>query len=138
MSDSSRVWTPTMGSRLAVLRSELTKPDVDRVEIAIADTPIQCHVGMDAEGSMWVRITCEPASVSVDDRSAAVQFVITTSGYRVTVAATTVESVSIRFLDEVLQLLSDGHAPGDAGRAALQNWRGLLAGPAGAPLSESA
>ncbi|MEP2372301.1 PD-(D/E)XK motif protein [Ilumatobacter sp.] len=38
----------------------------------------------------------------------------------------------------MVQLLGEGHDPGDVGRTALQNWRDLLARPAGSPLSDNA
>ena len=137
MTDTTRAWVPSLTSRLAILRSDLAKSDSDRAEVAIPGTPVVCHVGLDSGGSMWIRVTCD-GSISVDDSSADVRFTTRSDGYRVTVAATAAESASIHFLEEVVQLINDGHAPGDAGRAALQNWRDLLARPPGAPLSENA
>lgn len=138
MSETSKAWVPSLGSRLAILRSDLAKTGADHAEIAIAGTPVDCFVGLESGGSVWIRIACDGASVSVDDRSADVRFVVKPNGYRIIVASRAAESVSTHFLEEVVQLINAGQAPGDAGRAALQNWRDLLARPAGAPLSESA
>ena len=137
MSERARRWAPGLGSRLAVLRSELRGGE-DRVEVVVADLPVECHVGVDGNGSTWIRVTCDPSSVSVDDGSAAVRFTVTADGYRLSLAPETPSSVATHFLEEVVELLTDGHTPGDAGHEALKNWRDLLARPAGAPLSESA
>ena len=138
MNDTTKMWVPDLGSRVALLRSEINNGESDQLELPIAGTPVDCSVGMDSGGSLWVRIVCDGRSVSVDDRSAHVGFVVKPHSYRIVVASTAAESAAVHFLDEVVQLLRSGHAPGDAGRAALQNWRELLAHPAGAPLSESA
>lgn len=137
MSEPARRWAPGLASRLAVLRSDLRSSD-DRVEVAVADLPVECHVGVDGNGSTWIRITCDPSSVSVDDRAAAVRFTVGADGYRVSLAPETATSVATHFLEEVVQLLTEGHPPGDAGHETLKNWRDLLARPAGAPLSEGA
>ncbi len=138
MSEPSKVWSPTVGSLLANLDRHLADSPAGHAELAVRSTPVACHVGRDAAGWSWIRIDCEPSSVSTDDRSGAVKFAVTPGGYRVSVAPTTSRSVSSSFLDEVVQLLNDDHEPGDAGRAALQAWRELLARPAGEPLSETA
>ena len=138
MPDRPDAWTPDIGSRLAVLRAELKKPGTDRVELPMPDTPVECRLGMDLEGSVWIRVFCDPASVTTDDQAAAVRFTMAGDGYRVTLAAHAADVVIEHLLDEMVQLLVDGHPPGDVGRTALQNWRDLLARPAGSPLSEDA
>ena len=138
MTEPSKVWQPDIGARLAVLRSEIRKPNTDHVELAIQDTPVECHLGMEGGGSVWMRISCDPASVSTDDQAAAVQFTSTSNGYKVAISATAAAAVTDHLLEEMVQLLMDGHPPGDVGRAALQTWRDLLARPAGSPLSENA
>lgn len=138
MTDESRVWSPDIGARLAVLRSEIQKPGIDNVELPIQNTPVECHLGTESGGSVWMRITCDPTSVSTDDQAAAIEFAITSNGYKVTVSPTAPDNVTDHLLEEMIQLLIDGHAPGDVGRAALQHWRDLLARPAGTPLSENA
>ena len=121
MSEPTRRWAPGLGSRLAVLRSDLHGDD-DRVEVAVTDLPVDCHVGVDGNGSTWIRIACDPSSVSVDDGSAAVRFTVTADGYRVSLAPETPTSVATHFLEEVVQLLTDGHPPGDAGHETLKTW----------------
>lgn len=138
MDEPKQAWTPTVATLLAVLRSNLAGTDSGRAELNVKSAPVPCHVGLDAAGWSWVRIDCDPASVTTDDQSAAVNFAITTKGYRVTVAPTVEQTVATHFLEEVVQLVKAGHEPGDAGRAALQAWRELLSRPAGSPLSENA
>ena len=131
-------WTPDVSARLAVLRSELEKPGVDRIELAIPALPVPCFLGADVGGSTWIRVSCKPSSVSVDDKAAAVTFNIGADGYRVLLAAGTDRTVLGHFFEEVLELIGSGHAPGDAGCAALQQWRELLAKPPGSKLSQQA
>ncbi|MEQ1698538.1 MAG: PD-(D/E)XK motif protein [Ilumatobacteraceae bacterium] len=138
MSESKKRWVPDVAARLAVLRSELAKPGTDNVELPIAGVPTQCFVGAETGGNIWIRITCDPKSVSADDQAAAVKFTVTSTGYKVTVDPVVAGVVVEHLMDEMVQLLADGHPPGDAGRSALQNWRDLLARPAGTPLSEEA
>lgn len=138
MSDRSGTWTPDIGSRLAVLRAELTKPRTDRAELPIPETPVECRLGMDLEGNVWIRVFCNPLSVTTDDQAAAVRFTVAGDGYRVVLASQGADVVIEHLLDEMVQLLVAGHPPGDVGRSALQNWRDLLARPAGSPLSEDA
>lgn len=131
-------WSPSVASQLAVLDAELPARDTGELEVAVKGTPVGCHVGLDSAGWSWVRIDCDPQDVSPDDRSAAVDFRVTKAGYRIGVSPTAGRSTSASFLDEVITLLKEGHDPGDAGRAALQAWRDLLARPAGQPLGERA
>ncbi len=138
MAEASTPWTPSVASRLAILDQELSTASSGHSEVAVQGVAVTCHVGLDTAGWSWVRITCDPGSVSTDDRSGAVRFAVTRAGYRVSVAPTTDRSVAASFLDEILQLLKTGHEPGDAGRAALQAWRDLLARPTGEPLREQA
>jgi hypothetical protein len=138
MTEPKKMWAPTVASQLAVLRSELDNTGSSHAELQVNDSPTTCHVGLDNAGCVWVRIDCDPTSVATDDRSAAVTFTITPRGYQVTVAPTTEATVSAHFLEEVVQLLKSRHSPGDAGRAALQAWRELLARSPGQPLSENA
>jgi len=138
MSDPIEAWSPDLESRLAVLRSELAKNGWDHGELPLSGTPVDCYVGVELGGSSWIRITCEPDSVSTDDRSALVDFLVKPNGYRVRVAPQAAAPVVSHFLQEVVDLVKSGYPPGDAGRAALQAWRDLLARPAGAPLSPSA
>jgi hypothetical protein len=136
--DLTKKWTPDAASRLAVLRSSLEKPDTDSVEIEIPGTPVTCHLGTESGGSIWIRIACDPNSVSNDDRAASITFAITLSGYKITVLPDAPETVICHLFDEMIQLLKDGYSPGDVGRAALQNWRDLLARPPGGVLSDNA
>lgn len=138
MSDQSAAWKPDIGSRLAVLRAELGKPNTDRVELPIPESPIECRIGMDIQGSVWIRIFCDPKSVTTDDQAAAVRFTMAADGYQVALAPQSAEVVVEHLLDEMVQLLIVGHLPGDVGRTALQNWRDLLARSPGRPLSEDA
>lgn|GEM_PF-3452912 len=138
MTDRHKGWTPDIGSRLAVLRSTIDKPGADHAELQIQDLPVECHLGMETAGSIWLRISCEPSAVATDDQAAAVRFTILTDGYKVTIAPIAADSVTDHLLEEMVQLLGDGHTPGDVGRTALQNWRDLLARPAGSPLSDNA
>lgn len=124
--------------RLAVLRSELRKPGADRVELPLDEGPTPCSLGIDIDGSIWMRVTCDPASVSTDDGAAAVKFAVLTAGYRVTIAPNVDGYVVEHLLEEMVHLLIEGHPPGDVGRTALQNWRELLARPAGSPLGKEA
>lgn len=138
MTEPRTQWAPSVASRLAVLAQELSSESSGHCEVPVQEVAVTCHVGLDSAGWSWVRITCDPSSVSTDDRSGAVRFAVTPAGYRVSVAPTTERSVAASFLDEILQLLKTGHEPGDAGRAALQAWRDLLARPPGEPLGEQA
>lgn len=138
MAEGQRRWVPDMGARLAVLRSELAKPGTDNVELPIAGLPVECFVGSEIGGTVWMRITCDPETVSVDDQAAAVQFAVGSNGFKLTVSPVAAGVVVEHLLDEIVQLLADEHPPGDAGRAALQHWRDLLARPAGSPLGEEA
>lgn len=138
MGDQSGAWKPDIGSRLAVLRAELKKPETDRVELPIPETPVECRIGMDLEGSVWIRFFCDPMSVTTDDQAAAVRFTMAGDGYQVSLAPKSAEVVVEHLLDEMVQLLITGHPPGDVCRTALQNWRELLARSPGRPLSEDA
>ena len=131
-------WTPDIGARLAVLRSTIEKPNTDHAELQIQDLPVDCYLGMETAGSIWLRITCDPSTVAIDDQAAAVRFTVLTDGYKVTIAPTAAESVTDHLLEEMVQLLGDEHEPGDVGRTALQHWRDLLARPAGSPLTDNA
>lgn len=136
--ETSSGWSPELRSRIFFLHSELSARDVPLLETPMPDLPVECYLGVDQSGATWMRVACDPGSVSTDDRSVAVQFDVTGSGYRVVVQSGTDELVTAHFLEELTQLIRDGHAPGDAGRAALQNWRDLLAAPPGSPLTEKA
>lgn len=138
MDDQSGPWKPDIGSRLAVLRAELRKPATSRVELPIPEAPVECRIGMDLEGSVWIRLFCDPISVTTDDQAAAVRFTLASDGYQVSLAPQSAEVVVEHLLDEMVQLLVAGHPPGDVGRTALQNWRDLLARSPGRPLSEDA
>jgi hypothetical protein len=138
MAEDRKPWAPTVASLVANLRSELSNADTGHAELAVQGVPTPCHVGLDQAGWTWVRVTCDPSSVVTDDQSAAVNFHVTPQGYRVSVSPTTADMVSTHFLEEIIQLVRSDHAPGDAGRAALQAWRELLARPVGEPLSEKA
>ncbi len=132
-----RQWVPTVAARLAALRAKLGSAD-ELIEVRLPDTTAPCFVGVNHQGDIWVRIECEPTTVVTDDLAAAVRFTVLRNGYRVAVAPTVVESIATHFLEEMLQLVETGHEPGDAGRAALQNWRELIAQAPGVPLSDEA
>lgn len=138
MSDESADWSPTLRSRMAFLEAELQRRGSGRAEVPLPDVSTDVYLGLDSDGSLSMRIACDPKTVSVDDSSASVRFVPTATGYRIIVASTAERSASLHLLDDVVRLLHDGHPPGDAGRAALQSLRDLLARPAGAPLSDKA
>lgn len=138
MDDRSGTWRPDIGSRLEVMRAELAKPGIDSVELRLPETPTECRLGMNAEGSVWIRLFCDPTSVTTDDQAAAVRFTVTGDGYRILIASNAADVVIEHLLDEMVQLLIAGHPPGDVGRTALRNWRDLLARPPGSPLSEDA
>lgn len=131
-------WSPTIAAQLAVLDQSLVGVVGAQSEVPVSGTPVTCHVGLDAAGWSWVRIDCDPRSVATDDLAAAVEFKLVNSGYQVCVTPTIQRSVASSFLDEVVNVVKAGHEPGDAGRAALQAWRDLLARPAGQPLGERA
>lgn len=137
MSEPGQVWVPNAASRLAVLRAQLEHPGVDSVELPIQEAPCECHLGAETSGSFWMRITCDTRSVSTDDKAAAVVFSVSAHGYKVTVAPEASDVVTGHLFEEMIQLLVEGHPPGDVARKALQNWRDLLARPAGAVLSEN-
>lgn len=137
MSDQTQ-WVPTVASRIAALRARLASGDDELVEALVPDTKMPLYVGSNREGDLWVRIVCDPKSVITDDLAAAVRFTILRDGYRVAVASSVAESIATRFLEEMIQLVQDGHEAGDAGRTALQNWRELIAQPVGLPLSDEA
>jgi len=130
-------WRPDFGSRLVLLRAEIENTGEDH-ELEVLEAPVRCFVGEGTQGYTWVRIICDPDTVATDDDTAAVDFSISSSGYKVTVSPGPADSVTDDFLSGVVELLIEGHEPGDAGRYALQAWRDLLARPAGAPLSEKA
>lgn len=138
MNDVNQIWLPNVAARLAVLQAELNKPDTHNVELPIPGTPAPCYLGMESGGSIWMRITCEPRSVSIDDQAAAVVFSVIANGYKVAVNPSAPEAITCHLFEEMIQLLIDGHSHGDVGRLALQNWRDLLARPAGTVLSENA
>jgi hypothetical protein len=138
MSDATDQWTPKIRSRLVFLRMELQRSGGSHLEVTLPGLPVDCHLGIDSGGHAWVRISCDPGSVSRDDRAAAIAFETTSDGYLVRVLPEVNEFVVAHLFEEIAQLIRDGHAPGDAGYTALQGWRELLARPAGAPLSESA
>lgn len=138
MSERQRDWSPTLRSRIAFLEAEVKREGSGRAEVRLADVTSDIFLGIDADGSLSMRIGCDPKTVSVDDSSASVRFVQTPTGYRITIAPNADRNVSIHLLEDVVRLLEEGHPPGDAGRAALQRFRELLARPAGAPLSDQA
>ena len=107
-------------------------------ELSLTGAPIESAIGLDLEGNIWLSIECDPNSVSVDDLSALVSVNKRSTGYQILVGSDAEESAAVRFFEEVVELLAAGHPPGDAGRVALQNWRELLARPAGTPLTENA
>lgn len=138
MAEGRTAWVPTVSSLIANLRSELSDAVTGHAELAVQGLSVPCYVGLDQAGWMWVRLTCDKSSVVTDDQSAAVSFHVTPHGYRVSVSPAAADMVSTHFLEEIVQLVRSGHDPGDAGRAALQAWRELLARPAGQPLSDNA
>ena len=138
MSESATSWTPTIRSYLEVLKSEITKGGMTNPELSIKGAPIKSAIGLDLESNIWLSIDCDPKTVSVDDLSALVSFKKRSTGYQILVGSDAEESAAVRFFEEVAELLGAGHPPGDAGRAALQNWRELLARPAGTPLTADA
>jgi Putative PD-(D/E)XK family member, (DUF4420) len=137
MSDRSQ-WSPSVASRIAALRGHLAHSEDDLAEALVPDVQVPCYVGSNREGDLWLRIVCEPDSVITDDLAAAVRFTVLRDGYRVAVGSNVPESIAARFLEEIIQLVQDGHAAGDAGRTALQHWRELIAEPVGSPLSDEA
>ena len=138
MNEPREEWSPGVEARLAVLRDAIENSDDDAFELAIVGTPIACHLGTDREGRIWMRIDCDPASVSVDDRSAAVVFKRSKVGYTVSVSPDAPAIVACHLFDEMIQLLKEGSPPGEVGHQALQHWRDLLAQPAGSVMSENA
>ncbi len=138
MNKSREEWSPDVEARLAALRNAIKNSDDDAFELEIAGTPIPCHLGSDREGSIWMRIHCDPSTVSVDDRSAAVVFKLAKSGYTVHVSPNAPDIVACHLFDEMIQLLEEGAPPGEVGHQALQHWRDLLAQPAGSIMSENA
>lgn len=129
---------PTIAARLAFLESELAAKGSDSVEVALQGLPVNCFLGVDALGSVVLRISCDPRNVTSDDTAVAVSVEPVPSGCRITMRPSAQRHAATNFLEEVIQLVREGHPPGDAGRAALQNWRELLATPPGAPLSDGA
>lgn len=138
MTDATDQWTPKIRSRLMFLRMELEGSGGSHLEVTLPGLPADCFLGIDSGGHAWIRIICDPVSVSRDDQAAAVAFEMTSDGYLVRVMPEVNEFVVAHLIEEIAQLIRDGHAPGDAGYTALQGWRELLARPPGAPLSESA
>ena len=138
MIDPADQWTPNIRSRLTFLRMELGRIGGPSLEIKLPNIPINCFLGVDTGGRAWIRIECDPLSVSRDDQAAAVRFEVSTDGYMVGVEPEVNDFVIAHLFEEITQLVRDGHPEGDAGYTALQAWRELLARPAGAPLSETA
>lgn len=136
--DDATVWTPSIAARLAFLRTEMERLNVDQLKLPVMESPTTCFLGLDSSGATWLEIVCDPRSVSTDDRAAAVQFTIRQGGYRIIVAASTPEPVVVHYFEEVIELIRTGAKAGEAGTQALQNWRELLARPPGAPLSDEA
>lgn len=138
MTDAADHWAPNIRSRLAFLRGELERQGGPNLEVKLAGLATNCFIGVDPGGSAWIRIECDPATVSRDDQAAAVRFQEAGDGYLVRVEPAVNDAVLAHLFEEIAQLIRDGHAPGDAGFKALQSWRELLAKPPGAPLSETA
>ena len=138
MANDQDRWSPDTGARLAVIRNSLAKGNANAFELPVQESPAPCFIGADAGGDIWVRIKCDPASVSTDDQAALIVFTTRVDGYKMSLSPKVPESVVCALLDQVMQLLVEGHAPGDAARAAIQNWRELLARPPGSPLGENA
>ena len=138
MTNDQDRWSPDTGARLLVIRNSLSKGKENAFELAVQESAVPCFIGADAGGDIWVRIQCDPASVSTDDQAALIVFTTLVDGYKMSLSPKVPEIVVCDLLDQVIQLLVDGHAPGDAARAAIQNWRELLARPPGSPLGESA
>jgi hypothetical protein len=138
LTDADAPWRPTLGARLAVLRAELARLGGEQLHMSIMESPASCFLGVNADGAAWLGVLCDASSVATDDRAAAVTFQRRPDGYRVLVAATTPDAVLIHYFEEITELIEQGLPPGDAGVAALQNWRELLASPPGAPLSDDA
>lgn len=136
MNESHERWMPDVPFLISILRTQLASSGHQSAEVPLKDCPVPAWIELNDAGARSIRISCDPDSVSVDSRSAAVRFSKSGTGYRVSVAESVAESISEAFLTEIAQLLGSGHPVGDAGRAALQNWRGLLASHPGGILSE--
>lgn len=134
MTDPASAWQPSVASLLANLEAPAASGPV---ELQVPEIGRAIFIGMDERHHRWVRITCPPRSVSVDETSAAVSFRIVGDGYMVTVAPTVEKSVARAFLGEIVSLVADGEPPGSAGQLALRNWRELLARPPGQVLDEN-
>jgi hypothetical protein len=137
-SDPPGRYAPDIATKMAVLQAKVTRTSVTEAELPIEDLPVECRLGASAEGAAWITIRCDPRSVSVDDDVAAVTFTIIGTGYQMRIAPSAPEAASNHLLEEIVELLSNGHAPGDVGLVAIRNWRELLARPAGDRLSDQA
>lgn len=136
MTRNSGTWRPGVASLVANLRPTL-EATPHGSESVVPDTPGEVRVGADLEGSRWLRIFCDPRSVSHDDRAAAIHFQNTADGYKVVVDRSIDDQTAFYFLENIIHLIRSGHSPETAGRAALQAWATLLARAPGRPLSES-
>lgn len=131
-------WRPDIEVRLAVLRGDLEKAGRGDGELSVKGLPVVCHLGLARVGTTWLSIECDPRSVSTDNDAAAVEFTLLPRGYRVSISEVADSSARNHLLEEILDLLRGGHAPGDAAYTALQNWRELLSRPPGERLGEDA
>lgn len=138
MNETTKPWSPTVRSYLEVLKFEIADGKMANPEVPLPGLPVESTLGRNLEGDIWLSIQCDPESVSVDDSLALVSIKKWARGYQILVNGSAEESAAVRLFEEVIELLGEAHPPGDAGRAALQNWRELLAKPAGARLSENA
>ena len=137
VNETTKPWSPTIRSYLEVLKFEIADGKMANPEVPLPGLPVESTLGRNLEGDIWLSIRCDPESVSVDDSLALVSIKKWARG-QILVNGSAEESAAVRLFEEVIELLGEAHPPGDAGRAALQNWRELLAKPAGARLSENA
>jgi hypothetical protein len=138
MTEIADKFSPDIRSRLVFQRLELNRLGGPSLEVQLSGLPTNCYLGVDVGGRAWIRIECDPASVSRFDQAAAVSFETSADGYLVTVNPEVNDFVIAHLFEEIAQLVSDGHPAADAGFVALQGWQELLARPVGAPLSETA
>lgn len=126
---------PNIASRLAILESELSASASPAVELSVAP---EINLGLDAGGTIWLTLECEPNDVATDDRSPAVVVESIRKGARIKIAKSIDRTIGGHFLDGVIELVDEGVPHADAPFGALQRWRELLARAPGSRLSEKA